>query len=119
MILVQPYDKDAIRWYYSLESDVAPTEPQGNAMQEVLNTYMIYIYYMTKPVTLSDEAYRELSKMKSKDLSFSDVVMKLVERNKNTPDFKSFSGVLREEHQELESFKKNIMEDRKQNTDVK
>ena len=88
-------------------------------MQEVLNTYTTYVYYMTKPVTLSDEAYRELLKIKGKDMSFSDVVMKLVERNKNTPDFKSFSGALKEERRELESFKKSIMEDRKQNTDVK
>ena len=38
---------------------------------------------MTKPVTLSNAAYEALKKVKGKDMSFSDVVLKLIERSNN------------------------------------
>ena len=36
---------------------------------------------MTKPVTLSNEAYEALKKVKGKDMSFSEAVLKLVENS--------------------------------------
>ena len=39
---------------------------------------------MTKPVTLSNEAYEALKKIKEKDMSFSDIVLKLVKQSMGT-----------------------------------
>ncbi len=74
---------------------------------------------MTKPVTLSNEAYKELLKMKKNGMSFSDVILELVKRNKNISNFKSFAGSLSEESNDLDSFKKCIMNDRKRNINIK
>ena len=51
-----------------------------------LYMYTICICIMTKPVTLSNEAYEALKKIKRKDMSFSDVVLKLVEHSSNRQD---------------------------------
>jgi len=74
---------------------------------------------MTKPVTLSNEAYKELLKMKKNGMSFSDVILELVKRNKNISNFKTFAGSLSEESNDLDSFKKRIMNDRKRNINIK
>ena len=82
-----------------------------------LYTYMIYIRIMTKPVTLSNAAYEALKKLKGKDMSFSDIVLKLVEHSNNKQDFNKFAGALKAQANELEKFKLQIEEDRKRNAE--
>lgn len=70
---------------------------------------------MTKPVTLSDTAYNALLKLKGKDMSFSDAVLKLVEASKRRRNFKRLAGSLKSNSNELEELKKLINEDRTRN----
>ena len=72
---------------------------------------------MTKPVTLSNAAYEALKKVKGKDMSFSDAVLKLVEQSSNKQDFSKFAGALKTQANELEKFKLQIEEDRKRNAE--
>jgi predicted CopG family antitoxin len=47
---------------------------------------------MVKPVSLSNEAYEVLSKMKSTGESFSDVVLRLAEKDKKKFNVADFAG---------------------------
>ena len=47
---------------------------------------------MVKPVSLSNEAYEVLSKMKSSGESFSDVVLRLAEKDKKKFNVDDFAG---------------------------
>ena len=80
-----------------------------------LYMYTICIFIMTKPVTLSNEAYEALKKVKGKDMSFSDVVLKLIEQSNGGKDFNKFAGSLKAQARELEKFKIQIEEDRARN----
>lgn len=73
---------------------------------------------MTKLVSLSDEAYATLAKMKGKDMSFSQVILKLVYSAKPKRDFTKLAGTLKSETKELDKFKKQIKEDRQRNVEV-
>ena len=73
---------------------------------------------MTKPVTLSNEAYEALKKIKGKDMSFSDIVLKLVKQSMGTHDFNKFAGTLKAQATELEKFKSQIEEDRERNVEM-
>ena len=72
---------------------------------------------MTKPVTLSNEAYEALKKVKGKDMSFSDIVLKLVKQSMSKHDFNKFAGALKARASELEKFKLQIEEDRERNVE--
>ncbi|MHB1650806.1 MAG: antitoxin VapB family protein [Thermoplasmataceae archaeon] len=72
---------------------------------------------MTKPVTLSNAAYEALLRLKDKETSFSDVVLKLVDKYNRKNDFKKFAGSLKAKSEDYESFKKQIERDREQNTE--
>lgn len=72
---------------------------------------------MTKPVTLSDAAYDAVLKAKGKNMSFSDVVLKLVEVSKRKNNFSSFAGAFKSDATNLEKFRKQIEEDRVRNTE--
>jgi predicted CopG family antitoxin len=72
---------------------------------------------MTKPVTLSDVAYEALVRIKGKNMSFSDAVLKLIETSKGSRDFTRFAGAFSSDYEELEKFKKQIEEDRLRNTE--
>ncbi len=72
---------------------------------------------MTKPVTLSDAAYQALLREKGKDMSFSDVVLKLIEASKRKSNFSKYAGALKSDATNLEEFKKHIEEDRARNTE--
>lgn len=82
-----------------------------------LYTYIICICIVTKPVTLSNEAYEALKKIKKKDMSFSDVVLKLVELSNTKKDFHKFAGALKAQAFEMEKFKLQIEEDRARNAE--
>ncbi len=64
---------------------------------------------MTKVVSLSDEAYEELSKLKA-NRSFSEIVVELT-REKQTSNLMKFAGILTKE--EGKKIKKIIYEERK------
>ncbi len=72
---------------------------------------------MTKPVTLSNAAYEALLKLKDKEASFSDVVLKLVDKYDRKNDFKKFAGSLKAKSEDYERLKKQIERDREQNTE--
>jgi len=72
---------------------------------------------MTKPVTLSNEAYNALLKVKGKEMSFSDAVMKLVGEIAQKKDFKKFAGSMKSSSETLEKLKSQIAADRERNTE--
>ena len=72
---------------------------------------------MTKPVTLSNAAYEALLRLKDKETSFSDVVLRLVDKYNRKNDFKKFAGSLKAKSEDYERLKKQIEKDREQNTE--
>ena len=73
---------------------------------------------MSKLVSLSNAAYSTLQRMKGKDMSFSDVILKLVSSSSPKRNFMRFAGSLKKEYKGLESLKKQIEEDRRMNKDI-
>jgi len=73
---------------------------------------------MTRQVALSEEAYRTLSKMKGKEMSFSDIVLRLAGGAIPKRNFLKLAGALRARSSELERFKRQIAKDRKKNTEA-
>jgi predicted CopG family antitoxin len=73
---------------------------------------------MTRQVSLSEEAYKTLSKIKGKEMSFSDIVLKLVSATSPKRNFLKFAGIMKSQSVELEQFKKQIEKDRKRNMEV-
>ncbi len=67
---------------------------------------------MVKMVSLSNKAYEELKKIKNENESFSDVIIKLLNKNKNID---KFAGILSSENICLDSVEKEIMDERKNN----
>jgi len=64
---------------------------------------------MTRVISISDEAYEKLSKLK-KEKSFSEIVLELsIEKSKNNLD--EFAGILSEK--EAKEIKKEIYKERK------
>lgn len=70
---------------------------------------------MVKMVSLSELAYSKLAERKGKDMSFSDIILELLEENKGKVDISEFAGILKNKSKELDKIKKEILEDRKQN----
>ena len=64
---------------------------------------------MTKVITISDESYDELKRLK-KELSFSKIIIELA-REKKKENMMSFAGILTNE--EAEKMKRNLSEMRK------
>jgi len=64
---------------------------------------------MTKVISLSDESYTELARLK-KSLSFSEIIIKLI-KEKRKDELMKFAGILSNE--EAEKMKKEISEIRK------
>ena len=64
---------------------------------------------MVKPVSLSNKAYEVLSKMKTSEESFSDVILRLAE--KKSTDLSRFAG--KWSNYNLDELKKTIEKDRK------
>lgn len=68
-----------------------------------------YIYKMTKVISLSDEAYEELSKLKA-NRSFSEIVVELVKEKKKDLLLELAGSWSKED---AERIKKRIYEERK------
>ncbi len=73
---------------------------------------------MTKLVSLSNEAYSTLYKMKAKDMSFSQIILKLVTISRPKRNFLKFAGMLKSQSKDLEQFKKQLNTDRQRNINV-
>ena len=71
---------------------------------------------MTKMVSLSNEAYYELTKLKGKKMSFSDTIISLIKQHKEKGDIKKFAGILKTKKNELEEFSLQIQRDRRRNS---
>ena len=65
---------------------------------------------MVKMVSLSNKAYEELKKLKNDDESFSDIVLKLIQKK----DIKKFEGILKD-NSKLTAIEKQIDNDRTNN----
>ncbi len=61
-------------------------------------------------VSLSNKAYEELKKLKNDDESFSDIVLKLIQKK----DIKKFEGILKD-NSKLTAIEKQIDNDRTNN----
>ena len=72
----------------------------------------VYIWYMVKPVSLSNRAYEVLSAMKKGGESFSDVILRISLKHKKG-DLMKFFGKWPGDKNELDGIKKMISEDRK------
>ena len=79
--------------------------------------HILIVATMTRPVSLSEEAYRTLSRLKGKNMSFSDVVIKLTGSAAPKRNFLRFAGALEAQAPELERFKKQIEKERKANVE--
>ena len=60
---------------------------------------------MTKMVSLSELAYSKLTQIKGKNMSFSDVILKLLDENKGKVDISEFAGILKDRSKELDKIK--------------
>jgi predicted CopG family antitoxin len=72
---------------------------------------------MTRQVALSEEAYKTLSRMKGRKMSFSGVILKLVDASRQKRNFLRFAGTLKAQSEDLEQFKRQIESDRLRNTE--
>ena len=66
---------------------------------------------------LSNAAYEALLRLKHKEASFSDVVLKLADKYNQKNDFKKFAGSLKAKSEDCERLKEEIKRDREQNTE--
>ena len=71
-----------------------------------------------KTVSLSEEAYEKLRRVKKKGESFSQVIIRLTKRDENVT-FLDFAGAFSEGSKEWESIEKEIYNRRKEKSRVK
>lgn len=71
----------------------------------------VCMHYMTKVISLSDEAYGSLKKLKKEDESFSEVVMELANERKKRSLLK-LAGVWKDDP-DIEKAFKQVLADRK------
>jgi predicted CopG family antitoxin len=68
---------------------------------------------MTKVISLSDPAYKRLSMLKGERESFSDIVMKITEKEVKKP-LSDFSGCWKGSKEELDKIAKVLREEREE-----
>ncbi len=70
---------------------------------------------MVKMVSLSELAYSKLSQKKGKNMSFSDVILQLLDENKGKADISEFAGILKSKSKELDKIKVEVLKERRRN----
>jgi predicted CopG family antitoxin len=70
---------------------------------------------MVKMVSLSELAYSKLAQKKGKNMSFSDVILKLLDENKGRIDISEFAGILKSREKELDKIKIEVLKERRRN----
>jgi predicted CopG family antitoxin len=68
---------------------------------------------MSKLIAVSDEVYATLSKYKTSGKSFTDVIKQFITKKEEQSDISRFAGIMKDEAQELERFKRQIQADRR------
>jgi predicted CopG family antitoxin len=66
-------------------------------------------------VSLSELAYSKLAQIKGKNMSFSDVILKLLDENKGNVDISEFAGILKSKGKELDKIKMEVLKERRRN----
>ena len=69
-------------------------------------------YYMVKTISISDEVYEKLKKMKLEGESFSDVINRLIERRTKISDIAEMNILTEEEAKKIEELLKKFREER-------
>ena len=69
-------------------------------------------YYMVKTISISDEVYEKLKKMKLEGESFSDVINRLIERRTKISDIAEMNILTEEEAKKIEELLKKLREER-------
>jgi len=69
-------------------------------------------YYMVKTISISDEVYKKLKKMKLEGESFSDVINRLIERRTKISDIAEMNILTEEEAKKIEELLKKFREER-------
>jgi len=67
---------------------------------------------MVKTISVSDEVYEKLKKMKLEGESFSDVINRLIERRTKISDIAEMNILTEEEAKKIEELLKKIREER-------
>lgn len=76
-----------------------------------------YMHFMTRVISLSEEAYNDLKSLKSKDESFSDIVRALA-NNAKSKRILELAGAW-SDAPEMDNLFKNILEERHKTTERK
>ncbi len=69
---------------------------------------------MSKLVSLADDVYNALLKRKKNNMSFSEVIRKMIKKDESK-DFTKFFGILKDQKNDLEDIKNQIALERKMN----
>lgn len=70
---------------------------------------------MTRLISVSNDVYNMLSKLKGKNMSFSEIIKSLIKEKNEKGDIRRFAGILKDEKEELDKFEKQITRDRRKN----
>ena len=70
---------------------------------------------MVKMVSLSELAYSKLAQKKGRNMSFSDVILQLLDENKGKVDISEFAGILKSKGKELDKIKIEVLKERRRN----
>jgi predicted CopG family antitoxin len=68
-----------------------------------------------KTVDISQEAYKKLTELKSKDESISSFILRLINEKKKSNSIEEFAGAFEEDSEEWEKIEKILYEDRLKN----
>jgi predicted CopG family antitoxin len=66
---------------------------------------------VTKLISVSEEAYSRLAKLKGKEKSFTEIIIELTEKKKS--DFMEFFGALKMNKNEIKKLKSKLKKERK------
>lgn len=65
-----------------------------------------------KTIDISEEVYKKLEKLKSKDESISNFILRLINEKEISNSIEEFAGVFEEDSEEWEEIEKILYEDR-------
>lgn len=65
-----------------------------------------------KTIDISEEVYKKLEKLKSKDESISNYILRLINEKEKSNSIEEFAGVFEEDSEEWEEIEKILYEDR-------
>ena len=84
-------------------------------MYKYFTIHILYGDRMVKMVSLSELAYSKLAERKDKNMSFSDIILKLIDENKGKADISEFAGILKSKGKELDKIKIEVLKERRKN----